>query len=139
VYSESDITGLLTGLTSYSIELTKPKEVELPEGSVSPRILVAYADIVSKNPTAPIEHDLYDLHGEDLIQRFSVQFICNRSDLPDVWRDVYAALIGKNPQPLEVTRSGLSLQESFPRGFSNTVVHWHSTWIIGFPTLFQIV
>ena len=138
MFTEEEIVTLLEE-TSYTIELDIPNDGQLPELVDEPKITVAYANILCRDPRKQHDNDLYDMHGEELTQQFSVQFVCSRADLPTVWRKAYSALVGKNPQPLETTRGGLALVESFPRGFSNSVVWWHSTWAIPFPTLYTIV
>jgi len=138
MFSEAEVMSILSSLP-YSVSLTKGREIELTEETAPPRIFVGYGNIVSKNPTAPIEYDIYDMHGENLVQYFDIQIVCNREDLPTVWIAIYAAIIGKNPVLAETDRSGFTLAESGPMGFSNSSIWWVSRWIIGFPTVFTIV
>jgi len=135
MFSEQDVMTLLSSLP-YTVSLAKGKEMELTEEYAPPKIFVGYGNVSSRNPTAPIDFDIYDAHGENLVQYFDIQVVCNRSDLPTVWKAVYAALIGKNPIPLETDRSGFTLAESGPMGFSNSSIWWISRWIIGFPTIY---
>lgn len=138
MFSESDVVTLLSSLP-YSVTLTKGKEIELTEEVAPAKIFVGYGHIVAKNASNAIAYDIYDAHGENLTQYFDIQIVCSRSELPVVWKAVYAALIGNNPQPLEADRSGFTLAESGPMGFSNSSIWWISRWIIGFPTVFTIV
>lgn len=138
MFKESDVVTLLTSLP-YTISLTKGKEIELTEETAAPKIYVGYGNIVARNAGNPIAYDIYDTHGENLTQFFDIQIVCNREDLPTVWKAIYVAMIGKNPVPEEVERSGFTLAESGPMGFSNSTIWWVSRWIIGFPTVFTIV
>lgn len=135
MFSEQDVITLLASLP-YTVALSKGKEVELTEEYADPKVYVGYGHIVSRNPSAPIDHDIYDIHAENLVQYFDIQIVCNREDLPTVWKKVYTTLIGQNPIPLEITRSGFTLAESGPMGLSNSSVWWVSRWIIGFPTIY---
>jgi hypothetical protein len=132
------VISLLQTNTAYTVELAKAKEPNLQELSELPIIYVGYLSIDSKNPSAPIEHDLYNLHGEDLVQSFSIQIVCEALDLPVIWREVYAALIGKTPTSTwtsaEAT-SGLTYAQGGVMGIVNAKV-WHvDVWKIGFPTI----
>lgn len=139
MFSEESIMQILKDNTSYRIAYGKERDFNLLEVSEMNIIYVGYSTIYNKSPNRTVEYSFYNSHGEDLVQSFDVSIVCLRKDLPKIWRDSFAALIGKNPIPEEADRGGLTLAESGPMGFSNNAVWWLNRWNIGFPTVYTIV
>lgn len=122
--------------TGYKVEHARIKEPDLTEFVDLPVIYVGYATIDSKNPTSPIEHSFFNLHGEDLVQGFDVQIVCDIDSLATIWKNCYTSLIGFNPIPGEEYRSGFTYSQGGMIGISNGRIWWLDRWKIGFPTVF---
>lgn len=121
--------------TTYTVELARVREPELQEITDLPIIYIGYATVDSKNPTSPIEHDLYNLHGEDLVQSFDIQIVCRAENLPTIWKNIYSKLIGYNPTPNENMHSGFTYSQGGVMGLANGNLWWIDRWKIGFPTV----
>lgn len=121
--------------TSYTIAFARDREVDLQEQLELPIIYIGYANIDSKNPTSPIEHDLYNLHGEDLVQSFHIQIVSINTDFSTVWKTIYTKLVGWNPVVGEQYHSGFTYSQGGIMGLSNSKLWWIDVWKIGFPTL----
>ena len=119
--------------TTYTIELARVREPELQEAIALPIIYVGYASIDSKNPAAPQELTMLNLHGEDLVQSFDIQIVCKGTALPTIWKAVYSALIGYNPVPNEAMHSGFTYSQGGVMGLANGNLWWVDRWRIGFP------
>lgn len=133
--SSTVITRLQTLGRTYIVEEAKDKEPVYQNVTSSHRIYVGYSGITSKDPTAPIEHDLYNLHGEDLVQSFDIQINCLHSNFHTVWVEIYKKLIGWNPYPnLPVNITSFTYAEGGPMGLANGELFWIDRWRIGFPT-----
>jgi hypothetical protein len=133
-----DVQVLITKLkaeTNYTVELARVREPELQEVVDLPIIYIGYASIDSKNPSAPIEHTLFNTHGENLVQSFDIQIVCKSSDLPTIWKTIYTKLITWNPEPLEQYHSGFTYSQGGVMGLANGNLWWLDRWKIGFPTL----
>lgn len=127
----------LSTLTGYAVEPARAKEPNLQEPGELPIIYVGYASIESKDPNAPIEYDLFNQYGEDLVQTFDIQIVCSASTLPVIWKKVYTVLIGHTPTvTLSSTSSasGFTYAQGGVMGIVNTNLWWIDRWRIGFPT-----
>ena len=126
----------ISSQTGYAVEAARSTEPNLQDIATLPIIYVGYFSIDSKNPSAPIEYDLYNDYGEDLVQTFDVQIVCAFLDLPTIWKKVYSSLIGYTPTvTLSSTASASGF--TFAQGAtqqSNGKVWDVSRWKIGFPT-----
>jgi len=133
------VIGLILSRTQYSssqVVRAKEKEDNILPSNTLPMIYVGYATIESKQPNAPIEHNMFNTHGEDLVQSFDIVIACDEIDLPTVWMAVYKSLIGQNPSSPERQRSGMTYSQGGKVQISNGKI-WHiDRWRIGFPTLF---
>jgi hypothetical protein len=130
------VKGLLE-TTGYSIEYTRDKEPNTQELLSLPVVYVGYASLDSTNPNAPIAYDLFNLHGEDLVQSFDVLTVCEVENLHTVWRKLYSSLIGKHPTlslSSTASTSGLTYAQGGVIGLSNGKLWWLDRWKIGFPT-----
>ena len=121
--------------TNYKIELARVREPELQEILDLPILYVGYATIDSKNPSTPIEYNVFNTHGEDLVQSFDIQIVCKPADLETIWKTVYTKLIGWNPIGQEVHHSGFTYAQGGVMGLANGNLWWIDRWRIGFPTL----
>lgn len=131
-----DLNVIITRLqqtTDYTIVPARAKEPELT-GNL-PILYIGYRTIDSKNPRDAIAYDVYNLHGEDLLQSFDIQIACKQVDLPIIWMNVYKQLIGWNPKPNEAIHSSFTYERGGMMGLSNDSCFWLDRWIIGFPTL----
>ena len=136
-----DVNIIITKLqadTAYTIEPAREKEPNLQDLSELPIIFVGYASIDSKNPNAPIEHDIYNTYGEDLVQSFDIFTVCTIAELPVIWKTIYKSLIGYTPT-LSISgtaaTSGFTYAQGGLIGLSNGKL-WHiDRWRIGFPTV----
>jgi hypothetical protein len=128
----------LESQTPYTTVRTRPIETEDFSLGELPIITVNYSSIVSKNPEAPIEHDIYNTYGEDLVQVYDLQILCLEDEFHTIWRTVYKALIGYTPSATisgtEAT-SGFTYAQGVVMGISNGKVQWGERWRIGFPTI----
>ena len=134
-----DVSAIITKLqtdTAYTVSLPRTREFDLQELYELPLIYVGYSAIDSKHPTSPIEYDLFNQHGEDLVQTFDVQIVCRVTELTTIWKNVYTSLIGFNPSPNEEIRSGLTYGQGGVMGLANSNLWWLDRWRLGFPTVF---
>lgn len=133
------ITLILAGNSDWAAEqVTRAKEIEGNLQSILdlPMIYVGFATIESLHPNLPIEKNVFNTHGENLIQSFDISIVCLEQDLTATWIKVYKSLIGKNPNPAERMRTGLTYAQGGKAAISNGKI-WHvDRWRIGFPTLF---
>lgn len=121
--------------TGFTVEASRNKEPDLQELVNLPIIFVGYASVDSIDPSVPTNHDLYNMHGEDLAQTFDVQIVCQIQDLPTIWKTVYTSLIGFNPQEGQQIHTGFTYAQGGVIGLSNGKL-WHvDRWRIDFPTL----
>jgi len=119
----------------YTVEHSRIKEPALSELTSLPIIYVGYHTIDSKNPTVPIEHDLFNQHGEDLVQTFEVQIVCEVKNFSTIWKNVYKSLIGWHPDVVELQHTGMTYAQGGVMGLENSRL-WHlDRWKIGFPTV----
>lgn len=125
----------LLSQTSYTVQFARDREVDLQEQTELPIIYIGYQSIDSKNPTSPVEHDFLNLHGEDLVQSFTIQIVCTSNDLPTIWKTTHTALIGWNPTPGEQYHSGFTYAQGGVMGLSNSKIWWIDVYRIGFPTV----
>lgn len=121
--------------TPYQIELAKSKEPSLIELSNLPVIFIGYGGVEAKNPRSPIEFDLFNLHGEDLVQTFDIQIVCEAANLSTIWKTIYPKLIGWNPVLAEANYSGLTYSHGGVIGMDNSRLWWIDKWKIGFPVV----
>jgi hypothetical protein len=121
--------------TNYTVELARVREPELQETIALPIIYVGYASVDSKNPSAPQEFTMLNLHGEDLVQSFDIQIVCKGTALPTIWKAVYSALVGYNPVPNEAMHSSFTYSQGGVMGLANGNLWWVDRWRIGFPTV----
>jgi hypothetical protein len=125
-----------TGLSSTQVVRAKETEDNLLPHIVLPMVYVGFATIESKNPNAPIEHNVFNTYGEDLVQSFDIVLACDETTLAANWRMLYKSLIGKNPTPTERLHTGLTYSQGGKMRISNGKI-WHiDRWRLGFPTLF---
>lgn len=124
---------------NYKVEYSRVKELTLSEIPMLPIIYVGYLDLNSKNPTIPIEHDIYNLHGEDLVQTFQTQIVTTVENFPTVWRNVFKALIAWNPKDPGLLHTSLTYKSGGMVGLENSRMWWLDRWSIGFPTLYTDV
>lgn len=130
------IKGLLA-TTGYTVEYARDKEPNTQELGILPIVYVGYSSLDSTNPNAPIAYDLFNLHGEDLVQSFDVLTVCEVANLPVIWRKLYSACIGKHPTlslSSTASTSGLTYAQGGVIGLSNSKLWWLDRWKIGFPT-----
>jgi hypothetical protein len=136
-----DISTLITRLqttTTYTITNARAKEPDLTDAVNLPIIYIGYSTVISKNPTASIEHDIFNMNGEDLVQGFDIQIVCKQTDLVTIWKNVYKNLIGYNPLAIEYNHSGLTYVQGGVIGVSNDNLWWLDRWHLGFPTVTPI-
>ena len=133
----SVLVARLQSQTQYTIELARAREPNLQELAELPIIYIGYASIDSKNPSAPVEYDLFNQYGEDLVQSFDIQIVCNAAELSSIWKKVYTALIGYTPTATlssMASVSGFTYAQGGVMGMVNDRL-WHlDRWRIGFPT-----
>lgn len=132
--SIDDIIDLLAGIP-YTVEKTREEQPDLIEILDLPVIYVGYSTLHAKDPTDVLDSNVYNMHGEDLVQGFDIQIVTTTDDLPTVWKTVYNSLIGKNPTPSEVTRSGLTYNKGGVMGIANGRLWWLDKYNLAFPTL----
>lgn len=133
-----DLTDIITRLqteTLYTIERAKVKEPSLVATNILPIVYVGFQSLDSENPSLAISTDLYDEHGIDLVQTFSIQINCLETNLSTIHRIIYKALIGWNPRPLEEQFSGFSYKQGGVIGLDNGRMWWIDLYTIGFPSL----
>lgn len=119
----------------YTVEPSRIKEPALTELINLPIIYVGYHKLNSKNPTVPIEHDLFNQHGEDLVQTFELQIVCEIRNFSTIWKNIYKTLIGWHPDIVELQHTGMTYSEGGVMGLENSRL-WHiDRWKIGFPTV----
>lgn len=119
----------------YTVEHSRIKEPALTELSNLPIIYVGYHSIDSKNPTVPIEHDLFNQHGEDLVQTFEIQIVCEVQTFSTIWKNVYKSLIGWHPDVVELQHTGMTYAQGGVMGLENSRLWNLDRWKIGFPTV----
>lgn len=131
----------LKSKTSYTIEYAKDKEPNIQELTALPIVTVGYAGLDSKSPNLPIEHDIYNLHGENLVQSFDIISICD-STKPDTLaamvRNIHGALVGYTPTVSIASLqgvSGLTYSQGGVIGLVNSKIIWLDRYKIGFPTI----
>ena len=133
---------LVSTNTDYTVEYAKNILVNLENLIDLPKIYIGYATIDSTNPNAPIEHDTYSTHGEDLVQSFDIHIICLVENYPEIWRNVYSVLIGQHPTATlsgQASTSGLTYGQGGVVGLSNGKQWTTDRWRIGFPTFNVLV
>ena len=124
--------------TTYTVLTARTIETEDYSLGELPIITVNYSAILSKNPEAPIEHDIYNEYGEDLVQVYDLQILCLHDEFPDIWRTVYKALIGYTPSATvsgTAATSGFTYAQGIVMGIANNKLQWGERWRIGFPTV----
>jgi hypothetical protein len=121
--------------SSYTVEHVRVKEPILTDLTSLPIIYVGYFAVDAKNPTVPIEHDLFNQHGEDLVQTVEVQIVCEEINFSTVWKNIYKSLIGWHPNILELTHTGLTYSQGGVMGIENGRLWWLDRWKVGFPTV----
>lgn len=129
---------IIAGTTLTSAQVVRAKETEdnLQNQSEIPMVYVGFATIDSKNPSKPIDHNMFNYHGEDLLQSFDITIVCNEASLVTLWRAVYKSLIGQNPNANEKLRTGFTYVQGGKVAITNGKI-WHmDRWRIGFPSLF---
>jgi hypothetical protein len=125
-----------TGLAAAQVVRAKETEDNLMPSVELPMIYVGFATIESKNPNAPIEHNVFNTRGEDLVQSFDIVLACEETTLVANWIMLYKSLIGKNPNVAERLHTGLTYSQGGKMRISNGKI-WHiDRWRLGFPTLF---
>ena len=130
------IKGLIAA-TGYTVEYARDKEPNIMELGALPIVFVGYSSIDATNSNAPIAYDLFNNHGEDLIQTFDILIACETVNLPVVWRNVYTSLIGKHPTlgySSTASTSGLTYSQGGVMGLSNGKLWWIDKYKVGFPT-----
>ena len=120
--------------TSYNILQAQDILPNTQEQSELPIIYVGYATVDSKNPNIPLEYTIFNTNGEDLVQSFEIQTICNILEFREIWITLYNSLIGWNPIEEEIYHSGFTYSQGGKMGFSNERLFWVDIWKIGFPT-----
>lgn len=132
-----DIALLKTQLETagYPVQYSRSKEPVLQELTDLPIIYLGYSTIDSKHPSSPIEYSLLNQHGEDLVQSFSIQIVCEQTMLSTIWKTIHPVLIGWNPNPNEAYRSGLTYSQGGVVGIENSRIWWVDIWRLGFPTV----
>jgi hypothetical protein len=133
-----DISTLISRLqatTAYTVTHARAKEPDLTDADNLPIIYIGYSSVTSKNPSAPIEHDLYNMYGEDLVQSFDIHIVCKQADLVTIWKNVYKNLIGYYPVATEESHTGLTYSQGGVVGISNDNLWWLDRYNIGFPTV----
>ena len=120
--------------TGITVQFARDKEVDLQELSKLPIIYVGYNNIDSMNPNLPLALDSYSLQGEDLVQSFTIQLVCEQSNFPIHWKAIYKKLIGWNPNPNEALHTSFNYVQGGVMGLSNSKFYWVDIWRIGFPT-----
>lgn len=119
---------------SYDIRLAKEVQVNMLDDYELPAVFVGYAAVDSKDPNIPLESTIFNTNGEDLVQSFEIQIVCNMTDFRSIWVNLYNALIGKNLIPTEVYHTGFTYSQGGRMGLSNGRFWWVDIWKIGFPT-----
>lgn len=123
-------------LTSkYPIFRSKIKQIVLEELENLPIIYAGIYSIDSKNPTIPIEHDLFNQHGEDLVQTFEIQIYCLEEQFEAIWKDIYKSIIGWHPDIQEFQHTGFTYAQGGVMGLENGRLFWLDRWRVGFPTV----
>lgn len=129
----------LTSTTSYTIVPTKTKEPDLQDITALPIVFVGYGTIRSKNPNSPIEHSIFNTAGEDLVQSFELQTVCEIAQFNAIWKTLYATLIGYNPIPTEQYHTGFTYSHGGVMGIANNRLWNIDMWNIGFPTNIPLI
>ena len=125
--------------TSYTITAAKYREPEFQEVTELPIIYVGYNGISSKDPHSPVEKTIFNSVGEDLVQSFEIQIVCEVANFSGIWKTIYATLIGYNPVESEKYHSGFTYARGGVMGLSNGKL-WHvDVWNIGFPILIPLI
>lgn len=132
----SGTVGTSTALTNANVVRAKELEQNLQPTAALPMVFVGYATIRSKHPEAPIERPVFNTYGEDLVQSIDVVLMCPETQLVQLWTNIYAALIGQNPNPAERMHTGFTYNQGGKVALTNGKMVWIDRWNIGFPTLF---
>jgi hypothetical protein len=120
--------------TGYTVQFARDREVDLQELTDLPIIYIGYNNIDSKNPNQPIAYDTYDLNGENLVQNFTIQLVCQQAEFSTIWKAVYKKLIGWNPVVANSIHTSFTYVQGGVMGLSNSKFYWVDIWRIGFPT-----
>jgi hypothetical protein len=120
--------------TGYTVQFARDREVDLQELTDLPIIYIGYNNIDNKNPNQPIAYDTYDLNGENLVQNFTIQLVCQQAEFSTIWKAVYKKLIGWNPVVANSIHTSFTYVQGGVMGLSNSKFYWVDIWRIGFPT-----
>ena len=135
MYDIVHIINLINDTTKYKADYLRDKQPTLTEAIDLPIIGVGFYDLNSKSPTTPAAMEFYQMTGENLVQGFDVQIICEQKDLVVIWREVFKALVGTNEEPIDEQFSGLTYASGGVIGFDNGRINWLDRYRIDFPTI----
>lgn len=124
---------------SYLYKYSKNKNSTLQDVETRPTIFLGYTGIDSRHPTTPESMNIVDAHGEDLVQSFDLIINCPVDKLPEIWKNLYTALVGQNTQPAEAAFTGLSYKQGGVIGLDNGRMEWLDRWSVAFPTASYLV
>lgn len=140
MFSEESIVALLEP-TGYNVTEHPDTQFDIYKefDERLPIIYVGYASIDSRVPSGLQSYSFLDLHGEELTQSFDIHIVCNKEDLPQIFKDVHTALVGKIPVGVADSRATvLNFAQGGLIGKNNGIVHWLNRYRIGFPTLLTL-
>ena len=119
--------------TTFDVQLAQDIQPNLQETFALPQVFVGYSTIKSKFPNQIRELDVLNSNGEDLVQAFEIQIVCEQSNFRAIWITLFKLLITWNPIPTEIMHTGFTYQLGGKMG-SNVRFWWTDVYVIGFPT-----
>ncbi len=137
MFSEESIVALLEP-TGYNVTEHPDTQFDIYKefDERLPIIYVGYSSIDSRIPNGLQVYTFLDLHGEELTQSFDIHIVCNKEELPQLFKDTHKALVGKIPSGTIVDGTTvLNFAQGGLIGKNNGTVHWLNRYRIGFPTL----
>ena len=125
----------ISSTTGYDVFPSKDVQPNDQNVSDAPTVFVGYSTIDSKFPNVAYELTRTTMEGEDLVQGFEIQTVCNITDFRSIWINIYKSLVGWNPD--EVERQHTTFTYSQGGRMSNSSgsrFWWVDIYKIGFPT-----
>ena len=122
-------------LTGYEVKLSKDINPNDQDSLDLPIVFVGYSTIDSKFPNVPYELTRTTMEGEDLVQGFEIQTVCDITEFRSIWINIYKKLVGWNVDALEQQHTTFTYSQG-GRMASNTGARfwWVDIYKIGFPT-----
>lgn len=123
----------LTANTSYNIKVATDVLPNIQEVAALPEVYVGYSTIKAKDLHRPLELNVLNSNGENLVQSFEIHIVCPVAMFHSVWITVFKTLVTWNPEPTERMHTGFTYTEGGKMG--SNVRFWHvDVYAVGFPT-----